>query len=1523
MSATRPVTVFLSHSGIDGVEALQLKRRLENSVAGRAIQLQVWLDIDGGLVPGAVGWQKQIADAIEISSVFVVYVGSKGVVNWVESEVEVGLSRATRDKIAFIPVLSSGASSSTLPAFARRYQAVRDPLNDERELSKLLQAILGTAEKPRVVEQPFVGLRAMTEQDAAIFFGRNTELAELEQKLAKSKFVAVVADSGSGKSSLVRAGLIPRYRGGVFADRRSQEPDAKVWNVVMMRPGASPIDGLRMAVTVAAEQRGLLVDEKNALRNSLDFENPQQTAYALQGNLPTETTETLLVVDQFEELFTQTPLPQREPFISWLLGLISTGTFPSFRVVLTIRSDHFNLCSAYPALFAIVNNGDVELRLKAITEQGLADIVEKPLLLAGHSDKGEQGSLIRQIMQQSTDRAGDLALVQMALYEAWSRLQLNGGDLLESFVSVGGVTGALANAAEEVRTAKLEPAEQQVLEAVLVRLVVLGEAAGATRRTALLDEFGTVQSPKRQLINKLADGTYGRLLLTGSDSVEICHEQLVTQWPWWQTWINVHALDMRRLARLMGKTRDWLEAHQEQRSDFSATGSDLQIFSQLATSHEGWLSDSEKTFIDASRKQSDEWDRQDQETRDRERRLRKQAEENARKAKTWLLIAATAACFLGVAFVGIGWALKNANQERGRADAEAANAIVQTQHAQQETRRATENETRALVALSRVALAEGQANDAAKLALAAWPRSTDETERPQLESALEALSSSLAESTLYEKEITNNLLEDMRILKAGDRALSWSSDDVIRLWDIGSGAEVLPPMRHGSPVSRINLALNGADFLSWSRDDGTLKAWSLISGKQIGPVMHHEDLEGANISDDSTSALSWSESYESDFTTIRLWNVLTGQQRGQDFYLKGTIRDAIFVQNGKVLSWFDDENSLLLLDPLSNTQIAALEHDNSIEGMKPYHAGMRVLTWSRDKIFRWEMSSGKQIGLPLVAEPREGSKPARPFKRVKIFADGSRVASMSFDGTINVWDLVSGSLLWTASGGDELIALSADFIISPDEKLLISWFGSTIKQWDISSGKSRSSEIRLPSDIGGLTLALGGSHILSWSYSGDITLSDIVYGTQNGPVLHHDQLAGVLTNENGTITLSWSEDGRMRVWSNERGRKVLSLRSGLTKWILISRDRSKALWYDEASELFPEFKAKLGLYDVSNGKLVGTVMNNVGKVEYAALSNDAKRLIATSASNILSAWDVFTGQGVGPTMHHITPIKGVLLTGDGTRGISWEEKTVNVWDLVNANKSILSLKYDKKISGVTLTDNDKLLIVRIGKNMEIRRADDGQLVVNPISDKAKISGAIALGGGTKGLSWSGEQLQLWNLGTGEVTATSAKHDDKIKGLILAQDETRAVSWSDKIMRVWKLDTLEQVGPEIKISDTFENIKGVRLNESATLALSISDDSVRLWDLATRKQIGGTMSIFDVEEANFSFSERYVTARTGNRIDIWNIDWPQRNNLMDLVCDMLSDDDKTTFQSRYGLEIKSLICGTGDSIAIPNWEKMIR
>ena len=590
--------LFLSHSGADTDAARELKRRLLASPDARAARLTIWLDKDD--LGAGIGWQAQIEKAIiEKATAFAVHIGAKGVVNWVDLEVRLALSRATgAADYPFIPILSREcAGAAALPPFAQQYQGVHDPLNNPEEFAKLLRAVLGRSpsEKAVALENPFVGLKSMTEADADRFFGRNEEIAGLVDKLKLHRLIAVVADSGAGKSSLAQAGLIPAFRGGKLSDMAGREPDDRLWHVVVMRPGRDPIEGLKRGVTEAAERLGRSADECSGLRKRVDLADPSETAYAIRCDLPVGKTETLLIVDQFEELLTETAEAARAPFVDFLMALAAAG---GFRIVLTLRADHFNLCRPLANLFEHLtrDNHDAVLRLGRITDAGIAEAVRKPLALAGHTDLAEQDAVIASIRRDISDRPGDLALVQMALYAMWQKHKADGVGLLVAYSQVGGVAGALAHEAESVRTHRLDAGERELLAPVFTRLVRLGETGGATRRVADLADF---DPPRRALAGKLATEDCGRLLLAGETSVEVAHEALITQWPWLQNTLQQVAADMRVLDGLMDKTRRWATTG-SRKAEHLAAGAEREEFAALAGRRPDWLSGAERDFVAAS-----------------------------------------------------------------------------------------------------------------------------------------------------------------------------------------------------------------------------------------------------------------------------------------------------------------------------------------------------------------------------------------------------------------------------------------------------------------------------------------------------------------------------------------------------------------------------------------------------------------------------------------------------------------------------------------------------------------------------------------------------------------------------------------------------------------------------------------------------------------------------------------------------------------------------------------------------------
>ena len=636
---------------------------------------------------------------------------------------------------------------------------MRDPLGNEEQLARLIKAALSRAETKSVVltSDPFIGLSAMMEPWADRFFGRDDEIKEVVDKLRTHRLLAIVAESGSGKSSLVRAGVVPAFRGGALEDLSRQRPDDRTWHVVVMRPGSSPLDGLRHAVTETAQRLGLSGEATAGLRRRIVFSDPGESAYALRCDLPVAATQTLLVVDQFEEVLTQTPEADRAPFIDFLLALVDRPE-EGIRVLLTMRADYFNLCRAHAALFARLqqDNQGAVYRLKGISPAGLAQAIRKPLTMAGHDDEEQQKALLDLFRRDMRGRPGDLALIQMALFVIWRRRKDYDGNLVNAYVAVNGVSGALADEADRVMRERLGEAQRNDLLSIFVRLIRLGETGGVTRRIAPLDEFA---GEKHKLVEDLARDDHGRLLLVGSDTAEIAHEALITQWGWLQNQINQHAAPIRQLARVMEDADNWAKAPEDEKTKYLANLGDVIQFRALRRDYPDWLTGRECDFLDRS----------DAAIRREHKRQRN------------FLIAAVAASVVLFVMAGTAWFFRGEAVKRAReaelsqyraehAEGAALAAAGEARAAEQDARA---NESRALSWLARVASDGGNQADALKLALAAWPRK-DRDERPQFEVTLQALSRALRVPHGLSRRMAHTEITGAVFSSDEGKVLSWS-----------------------------------------------------------------------------------------------------------------------------------------------------------------------------------------------------------------------------------------------------------------------------------------------------------------------------------------------------------------------------------------------------------------------------------------------------------------------------------------------------------------------------------------------------------------------------------------------------------------------------------------------------------------------------------------------------------------------------------------------------------------------------
>jgi Tfp pilus assembly protein PilF/energy-coupling factor transporter ATP-binding protein EcfA2 len=409
---------------------------------------------------------------------------------------------------------------------------------------------------------PYRELFAFQEEHAEFFFGRSGFINDLVQAVKTKPLVAVVGASGSGKSSLVFAGLLPRLR---------QEGS---WLIESFRPEKQPFNRLAAAFVHQLEPELGKSDRIDKAINLANTIKQHGFAYVLSEILQEHPgKQLLLVVDQFEELYTLCAEEERDRFIDVLLAGINDSL--GLKVVLTLRADFCGQAYTCRSLADALQSAD--LKLGSMNGEELREAIERPAQLM---EVELEEKLTERLLEDVKQEPGNLPLLEFALTELWKK-QRQRRLTHQAYAEIGGVAKALANHAETVY-AKLNEAQQKLAQRIFLQLVHPGEGTEDTRRLATRGEVG---ADNWELVTHLA-GASARLVVTGrneetqEETVEIVHEALLREWKQLRDWMKSDRTFRIWQEELRSRRRRW--QHNEQNEEDLLTGS-------LLSAAEVWL----------------------------------------------------------------------------------------------------------------------------------------------------------------------------------------------------------------------------------------------------------------------------------------------------------------------------------------------------------------------------------------------------------------------------------------------------------------------------------------------------------------------------------------------------------------------------------------------------------------------------------------------------------------------------------------------------------------------------------------------------------------------------------------------------------------------------------------------------------------------------------------------------------------------------------------------------------------------
>jgi formylglycine-generating enzyme required for sulfatase activity len=430
--------------------------------------------------------------------------------------------------------------------------------------------------KPETGESPYMGLRYFDTADADLFYGRESLTRELAERVEKENFLAIVGASGSGKSSVARAGLIPVWK-----------KENERGTIHVLTPTEHPLESLAASLTRDSES----VTATSTLMDDLMKDARSLRLYVRKVLSNSGNANLLLIVDQFEEAFTLCKDPvERKVFIKNLLSLTEEQNNAA-RVVITLRADFYHHCAEYEGLRLVLEKH--QAYIGAMTPDELREAITAPAETNGWDF---QPGLVDLIMQDVGSEPGALPLLSHALLETWKRRQ--GRTLtLQGYADAGGVKKAIAQTAENVYD-ELSPAEQTIARNIFLRLTELGEGVQDTRRRVKMEELAQTKEKQEAVAKVLKTLIDARLVTAEQDSAEVAHEALIREWGTLRKWLDEDRESLRLHRHLTESAQEWQRRGREGSELYR--GARLRQLQEWIKEHSDSVSTLEAEFVKAS-----------------------------------------------------------------------------------------------------------------------------------------------------------------------------------------------------------------------------------------------------------------------------------------------------------------------------------------------------------------------------------------------------------------------------------------------------------------------------------------------------------------------------------------------------------------------------------------------------------------------------------------------------------------------------------------------------------------------------------------------------------------------------------------------------------------------------------------------------------------------------------------------------------------------------------------------------------
>jgi WD40 repeat protein/transcriptional regulator with XRE-family HTH domain len=1126
------------------------------------------------------------------------------------SDLERGINRTARKDTAVLLAGALGLAAPVRPVFVAAARG-RVPA------AEVLAAMRGQASPgaeasaadrdPLWAGCPYLGLVPYEEEDARLFYGRTDLVGQLVRRLAErldgTGLLLVAGESGAGKSSLLRAGLMPRLAAGDLG------PGSQRWPRRVIRPTASPLRELAMlladladtdpvsvyrSLSAAPGEAPMLIEQ--AVKTATGRSAQQATA-APADAAAAGPPRLVLVVDQLEELFTEGDdayQVEREAFVAALhaaAGLAEPQKIPAALVIAAVRADFLGRLIADPTLQVWVDAGlftvgpmsEAELRLAVAGPAAEAGLAVEPAVVEAviaELREGTGGGL----------STGVLPLMSQAMAATWEYRE--GSELtLRGYRRAGGVADAVNRSAQAAYDTLTSP-QKDAARLVFTQLTVITPEGQIARRRCHRTDLRSPSAEMAAAIDAVIDiFSAQRLLVLGEDSVEISHDVLLQAWKQLRDWLGDDQLDRALYSQLVTDAATW-DGNGRDSAYLYRPGRLATIDAAVAR----WQGaparfppppTTSEAFLGAAH----------------------HAARRATGRRRGVIAGLLALTVIAVSAAGL------ARHDAASASSQAANASRQHD-----------------IALSRQLAAESLTIDstspltARRLAVAAWRVfPTDQA-------------GSVMAGELMEQQQEGILPGDPS--NGGVQAVAFSPDrellaaalgnGYVQLWNAVTGQPVGAPLLASAyPQSEVGGVAFSPDgkLLASAGDDGTVRLWNPATGRPVGaPFLASTGaagyVRGVAFSPDGKLLAS----ADGD-GTVRLWNPATRRQVGAPFPCVGEVVAVAFSPDGKLLAAADTAG-VRLWNPSTGQPVGAplAAVTSSVTGMAFSPDGKLLATADTDGTVRlWDLATRRVVGTPLLAS----TSPDGSVSGVAFSPDGRLLASADSDGTVRLWNPATGQpvgaplLASTGPGaGPDGVAFS------PDGRLLASADGDgTVRLWNPATRQApRAGLPAVAGGVKGVAFSPDGTLLASADGDGTVRLSDPAT-QQLVSVLHAETGPGSSVKEvtfspDGTLLASADGDGTVRLWNPVTGQADGVLRpadpGGSVNGVAFSPHGTLlAAAYSDGY---------VRLWNAVTGQQVGVPLpastGPGGSVSGVAFSPDGKLLASADADGTVRTWQI-------------------------------------------------------------------------------------------------------------------------------------------------------------------------------------------------------------------------------------------------------------------------------------------------------------